>query len=362
MKLIVPEMNPKERMMAYMRGEEVDRLPVFNSASETSSPLYGISMRDFYFSADKMVEVESNLARDFAADNMGIGLGLRSLAEALGSKLVYPEYGISYVDEPVLKKLSDIENMSYANIEKDGRLPIIVEALGRLQELYGDVRIIGSGLAGPLTTATNIFGTEKFLKASVKDREGVHRLMQFCTDAVVECSKAIYEKVGVKFSLAEPVASGALISKKQFDELFFPYLKQTVERMNKFQGGTSIHICGKTNDRWQGVVDAGISSMWIDNCESITEIKKQYGNVLGITGNVDPVNTLRKGSPSDVDENVKQCILLGADNPKGFFISPGCTTPVGTPRENLLALVNATTVYSRGAKLGQIPKGIMELM
>ena len=42
-----------------------------------------------------MVEVETRLAEDFQADNMGIGLGLRTLVERLGQSLlsekkVYP--------------------------------------------------------------------------------------------------------------------------------------------------------------------------------------------------------------------------------------------------------------------------------
>ena len=73
----------------------MDRIPTSLSASETAPPLYGITICDYYFSADAMVEVETRLAEDFQADNMGIGLGLRTLVERLGQSLpirkkVYP--------------------------------------------------------------------------------------------------------------------------------------------------------------------------------------------------------------------------------------------------------------------------------
>ena len=42
MELIKLEMTPKERALAYARGEEVDRIPTSLSASETAPPLYGI--------------------------------------------------------------------------------------------------------------------------------------------------------------------------------------------------------------------------------------------------------------------------------------------------------------------------------
>ena len=75
MELVKLEMTPKERKIAYARGEEVDRIPTSLSAGETAPPLYGISVRDYYFSADAMVEVESRLAEDFQADNIGDGTG-----------------------------------------------------------------------------------------------------------------------------------------------------------------------------------------------------------------------------------------------------------------------------------------------
>ena len=52
MELVKLEMTPKERKIAYARGEEVDRIPTSLSAGETAPPLYGISIRDYYFSAD----------------------------------------------------------------------------------------------------------------------------------------------------------------------------------------------------------------------------------------------------------------------------------------------------------------------
>ena len=89
MKRIKTEMTSKERLTAYQKGEEVDRIPVTLTASETGPLLYGIPISRCYFSVDDMVEVETRLAEDFGIDNMGMGLGLRTLPEALGCKLKY---------------------------------------------------------------------------------------------------------------------------------------------------------------------------------------------------------------------------------------------------------------------------------
>ena len=359
MELIKLEMTPKERVTAYARGEEVDRIPTSLSAGETSPPLYGINICDYYFSADAMVEVETRLAEDFHADNMGVGLGLRTLVEALGTKLEYPKKNVSYIVEPALTSFADIDNMELVNIVKDGRFPIIVESFERLQERFGEERILGSGLAGPLTTAASLIGTEKFLKATVKNKEGAHRLLQFSTDCIVKCCKDMNQKLGIKFMLSEPMASRNLLSKKQFQEFFLPYLKQAVQRMNEFQQGTSIHICGNTKDRWQEVVDAGVSGFWVDNCESLQELKDAHGDKIAISGNLSPVDVLKDGTIEDIEEHVKRCIAQAGDNPCGYNLCPGCTTPVGTSKEHMIAFMNAAAVYGKGARKGYMPKGML---
>lgn len=360
MELIKMEMTPRERILAYGRGEEVDRIPTTLSAGETAPPLYGYDISEYYFSADAMVAVESGIAKDFGADNMGMGLGLRTLVEALGAKLAYPKESVSYIQEPGLAKLSDVENKELVNVEKDGRIPIMIEAFERLQEKFGQEWIIGSGLAGPFTTAAELYGTERFLRATVKDKDGAHRLLQYTTDCVVKCCKDLNQKLGIKFSLSEPMGTKDLLSKKQFREFFIPYLEQAVRRMNEFQGKTAIHICGHTNDRWEDVVKSGISGFWVDNCESLQSLKEQFGDRIAISGNVAPVDVLRNGTEQDIYEGVRACIAAAADNPCGYTLCPGCTTPVGTSKENMIAFMNAAATYGKGAQKGRMPKGMGE--
>lgn len=363
MELMQLEMTPKQRMTAYARGEEVDRIPTTLSAGETGClELLGIPICDYYFSADIMVQIESFLADNTGADNLGMGLGLRTLPEALGSKMAYPRESVSYVEEPGLASLDEVQGRDIVDVHKDGRFPIIIEAFKRLIDKYGDVRSIGSGLAGPLTTATNLYGTERFLKATRKDPEGVHRLLRYTTECVIACCRDLNEMFGMGFALSEPIASKDLLSKKQFNEFFIPYLKECVERMSQFQGAVSLHICGHTSDRWQEVVDCGISGFWVDDRESLQDLKQLHGDAIAISGNVPPVEVLRNGTHDEIADSVRSCIAQAADNPRGFTLCPGCTTPAGTSLDNMVAFMNAAGRYGAGARKGAMPRGISEYL
>ena len=135
-------MTPKERLAAYAAGEEVDRIPTTLSAGETAPPLYGYKIRDWYFSSDIMFDVESRLAADFGADNMGVGLGLRALVEALGTRLEYPEKGVSYVVEPKFKSFAEVDGAELVDVDKDGRLPIIIESFE--MKIYSDNGLVNN--------------------------------------------------------------------------------------------------------------------------------------------------------------------------------------------------------------------------
>ena len=139
------------------------------------------------------------------------------------------------------------------------------------------------------------------------------------------------------------------------------YIKQAVERMNKFQGSTGIHICGHTRDRWEEVIGTGVSGFWVDNCESLQELKECYGDKVAISGNVPPVDVLKNGTFEEIDQAIKKCIIEAGDNPRGYNLCPGCTTPIDTTKENMVAFMNAAAKYGRGARKGYMPRGITEL-
>ena len=82
------------------------------------------------------MEVETRLAEDFGIDNMGMGLGLRTLPEALGCKLKYSQNNVSYIEKPAIESYGELEGRALPDITKDGRLPILVEAFDRLADRF----------------------------------------------------------------------------------------------------------------------------------------------------------------------------------------------------------------------------------
>ncbi len=359
MELIKTEMTPKERAKAYAAGERVDRIPCNITAAETGPLAFGIPICDYYHSADLMVEVEKKLAEATGADNMGMGLGLRGVAEAIGTEMNYKKDDVSSVKTPVFKEPEDATSRDLIDIHKDGRLPIMLEAFKTLREEYGEAYNISTGGAGPLTIAGNTLGTTKLLKSMRKNPEGTKALLQYCTDVVIKVAHDLFFECGVTMSLAEPLASHNLLSIKDFDEFCFPYVEQCVKEIKKWQSSVTLHICGSTKDRWDRFLKLGIGGFWADNCESLGEVKEVCGDKLMLIGNIPPVDVVLMGSKDDIETSVKNILHEAADSPCGFCLCPGCTTPVGTSIENMQTITNAACKFGAGAKKGCLPEGLV---
>ncbi len=347
------KMTPKERTKAYFCGEEVDRLPCLLMFEETAAVYAGISTREYYFNADKMLEAEKYTVKELGAENVGINVTLRGMGEALGSQMGYSDTRASFLIEPVLKDYKMLDNMKVVNPYKDGRLPIILEALGKITKELGNEVNVGSGISGPISAACMVRGVNNIMKDFIKNKENLHRLLDFITECNLAYVKAVYREYGLVCGIGDPLSSENLISPKQFEEVVEPYLRKTIDGIYKITGQKpSLHICGKTKSIWPKLADMNISTFSVDNCEDMGELKEAMGDKVCIVGNIDPVSIIRNGTIEDVYASVKSCIEKAADSPNGYMVGSGCDIPSGAPIENIKAVVEATKKYSSGIRLG----------
>ena len=153
--------------------------------------------------------------------------------------------------------------------------------------------------------------------------------------------------IGVGIGFADPVSSTSLISVKQYKEFSLPYFQKNVDYIKKNGGGCGLHICGTSRKLWESLNETGIGCFGLDNVEDIEEAKEILGPHMSIQGNVPPVEVMRLGTPYDVLRSAKECIRKGFDSPKGYTLTSGCQMPVGTPEENMQALMDAARIFGR---------------
>ncbi|HEY6006711.1 MAG TPA: uroporphyrinogen decarboxylase family protein, partial [Geobacteraceae bacterium] len=166
-------------------------------------------------------------------------------------------------------------------------------------------------------------------------------------DSVIAFARAA-AAVGVRVSLADPTASGTLISAGQFREFALPYLNEVVAAIVEATGGApALHICGNTRKIWREMADTGAGILSLDDAVDLEEAKAEVGERVPLLGNVRPTDVMFLGKPEDVRDNARECLAKGWDTPKGYILGLGCGLPIDTPQENIRALVDAARTYGR---------------
>ena len=158
-------------------------------------------------------EVIRRRKEEFGLDSFNVGLGLKTIGGALGSKLAAPEHGIDYVAEHVLQDYADFDKLEVTDPYKNPVLAPILESAKRLKERFPDVSMTTS-VAGPMSTAIAVRPVEKVLKDTRKNPEMLHKLL----DLTVECSLKWFEAFAREFgpvatNFSDPVTCMDVISK-----------------------------------------------------------------------------------------------------------------------------------------------------
>ena len=354
-----PKISSGERISAYLNGQVVDHLPfaIMSTNRIIANCLsYSISQLE---DVDVLTDIVKYKYDHYKIVGLTEELSLRTMGQAVGSKLVFPENDIDYIEKFVM---ADQLNMDLIKMPDPYTNEVLLAKLKRgkiMKDRFPDM-VIETEIPGPITTAAAIRPVDKLLRDLKKNPDGVKKLLDFCFEANLSWAKAFKKEFGpTSVMVVDPVACDDILSPKQALEFSLPYLKKQLSAYYELNGiKPNLHICGHTNRQWKYYKDFDIDFFSVDNCEDLEACKKAIEDKLIVVGNVAPVEVMRYGSIDDVIEAVKTCIKKAADAKNGYIAATGCGSPVGTPIENLDAFIYAINKYGNNAKIGQMPEAI----
>ena len=215
-----------------------------------------------------------------------------------------------------------------------------IEGLKTLRKLAGkDVALNCISSWGPLTTAGHLIGTEDLMFAIATDPEDAKKLIKFVADFNAEAYRTELEEGALEYvdfmCVAEPSASGDLISPEMFEEFALPYNKKEHKTMRKEGMRTMLHICGNTTANLPLMIQCGSNAVSVEQTVDPYEIVKIANNKVAMFGNIGPIAPLWQGTPDQVAKDTERCIDAGFR-----VIAPGCSFVPMTPKENILAMTD----------------------
>lgn len=326
-------MKNKEVLLKALNYEETERVPWIPYVGVHGAYLIDKPADEFLKSADLIFQGFEKARQEYNPDGLPIVFDLQIEAEAIGCKLMWAKDNPPAVTGHILDEipLKDLK----VPTEKDGRIPIVLEAAERIVAKYNeDIGILGL-VCGPFTLGLHLMGS-RMISQMIKNPQEVLEVLGFCAQVCKEMTRMYLER-GVKIiAVVDPMTSQ--ISPKFFDIFAAPFYKTTNDLIASHKGYSLIFVCGNSKRITTNLAKVeGANGFAVDEqldmafiAEEARKEKKVFAGNLPLTAG------LLFGEIEDNVAFAEKCIE--AAKGVGFILATGCDIPYSSDPENIKAI------------------------
>lgn len=210
---------------------------------------------------------------------------------------------------------------------------------------------IGIGVAyGTIIQALYEFvmGMNDFMMACYEDRTFIEDMLEESMEHCIELTRIII-KEGIDFIfLGDDLAfkTGLFLPPKLIREIWLPRMARIIEPAANENIPIMFHSDGKIDDIIFDLIEIGVDCLNPLDPYAIDykKYKRKYGNNLSFCGNIDIEFPLSKGTPEDVEKDVKEHMdVLKTDY--GYICSSSHSIVNYIPYENFITFINSIHKY-----------------
>ncbi|MDD5093338.1 MAG: uroporphyrinogen decarboxylase family protein [Dehalococcoidia bacterium] len=341
------------RISALLDGKRVDRVPVFQFALGFCARNVGYPIAAIYQDPEKSLQAQLWSKEMYGWDNAPF-YGYASYGSwEFGGPIEFPSSELQQAPTipyfPVQSE-EDIKGLKLPAVKRAGMLPFAMEFSQLQKRLDLPITVV---VGGVFTLAGNICGVDRLCRWMLKKPELAHQIIRLSTDHILDVVQYWGETFGAERVIPyilEPLAANQIISPGQFEKFVLPYEKEAHEKMLSM-GIKHIlcHICGEQNLNipfWEQIPMGNPGIVTFGKEVNLATAIRHFGDKCIIAGNVEP-RILQEGTPQEVYEAMKQCVIEGKDSPRGFIAMLGCELPPMAPPYNVHTMMKAVNDFGR---------------
>lgn len=213
-------MNSFERVHSAVKFQKTDCIPVGPYMGNFGATIAGIPIDKYCQSGSLMAKGQFDACQIIDQNIMVLQSDNYYIAEGFGLQVEHHPGEIPTSKGPLLEEIHDCHKLNIPDPRKDGRMPVILEAVDILVTKVKGKKIIRVPGSGPFTLASLLVGIQKFLiecaiidKTGDEDREKALRdLIEICTEAVICFQKAAIDAGADIIQVGDSLASTDMIS------------------------------------------------------------------------------------------------------------------------------------------------------
>jgi uroporphyrinogen decarboxylase-like protein len=222
--------------------------------------------------------------------------------------------------------------------------PYHQDTLKRVLERTKGALSVHAEVFSPFSQFLELLNYEAALMALLDDPAKVHACLERLAAGAADLASR-QAALGVDAVLISSAFAGAgLIAREHYQEFVLPYEKRVVAALRARRPGLFVytHTCGSIGDRLDLMLETGTQG--IDTLDppplgtvELAEAKAALSGKTFIKGNLDPVNTLLRGTTDDVRRAVKERLATAMPG-GGYILSTACSVAPATPPRNIEAM------------------------
>ncbi len=331
------QMTPKQRFMAGLNGDLVDRPPAASIVSVITYELMDLTDAHFphaNIEPEPMATLAAGAHEVMGFDSVMPIFSIAQEAVALGCQVDWSDTDMMpnptdspWADRDVEIKLPDGFPDSFL---EDKYVKCSIDAIRLLKDHFGDEVMILGKVMGPWTLSYHCYNTQEFLFDTIMDPDRVRKSLETLAPVPLVYAQAQLD-AGADAIVWADHATGDLVRNTMYRDFLLPHHQELVSQV---PAPVILHCCGRTLDRVEFFSEAGFACYHFESANPPEEMVKKTAGKMKLTGNVNNPTTLYARGPEEARAEAQAAIDAGVD-----IISPECAVPLQAPVANLKAIV-----------------------
>lgn len=316
------------------------RMPVIALTEEFDVGQAGLTYEEYAATSDNVARVHIRGIETFDYDWACIYIDDCLEFEPLGVKTVGSGNIPKSVSEFIPATRERLHSLKAPDPEEDGRMPIQLEGIRRVRQIFDDTVLICGRAPSPFSAATLLFGIEPVMLLMYDDPQLLGEIMEFLLDVEEIYAKAQIDAGAHALWAGDCSASSRFLSLEHFKRFV---MKPTVEHLARLKntGALTIYFgAEKEVEHLKTTAELGADIIGLSENADLPACKEAVGDRICLMGNLDPINTMLNGTPSMVEAEVNR-IISAVSRQGGHLFNTGEGVPSATPKENVQTLVEA---------------------
>jgi len=329
-------MNGKERILAALRRETPDRVPVMEwfidkkvskTLVGTDDPVDQVELLDL-----DAVNLRADYTKEWTDENNYVdewGTARQLTGDAIAASLSHP-----------ISNVAEQADYQFPEPDAPGRFATLQRAV----EKYGDTRAVIFNLRDGFSDMRDLLGYQDALMAMALEPVAFKDLLKRAIDYQLALAKIAAERYGIQVVATTDdvcTANGPFLSMAMYEDVLLPAFNEVIAGYKSLGMYVIKHCDGDVRPLLQHWVDAGIDCL--DPIDpgagmDLAEMKKDWGDKIALKGNVDCTGNLCDGTPEQVREEVRECLAKGG--PDAYILSSSNTIHQGVLAENFKAMLD----------------------